>query len=128
MSTASLAINFGGKILPLPGEISRPGLKTMITKALKAWLGLWAVALVCVPVPVVHLVITPLGLIFGPIMGVLVFFKSRRMIEKIDGEASCPQCQHRFHVHFENSLPPLYGMCPSCKAGYQVLPATPEKP
>lgn len=121
MSTASLSLNFGGKIQNFSGSIVRPSPKTMIIKAVKAWLGLWAVALLCLPVPVVHLVITPLGLLFGPIMGVLVFFKSRRVIEKVAGETLCPHCQHKVQVHFEDSLPPLYGICPNCRAGYQLV-------
>ncbi len=120
-AAASLAIKFGGTTQNLPGQVHLPGMKTMLFKATKAWLGLWAVALICLPVPVVHLVVTPLGLFFGPIMGILVFFKSRRMIKSLEGEADCPQCHKKFKVQFEDVLPPIYGMCPSCKAGYQVL-------
>lgn len=121
MATGQIEIRFAAQRETLKARIERPELRSALFKGLKAWLGLWAVALLCIPVPVMHLVITPLGLIFGPLIGALVFFKSRRMIALIEASSRCPACGEALSISFKDSTPPLYSMCSHCKAGYQVI-------
>ncbi len=121
MSESSMQIKFGSHTLNAVGHSEKPTFKNSVLKGVKAWLGLWAVAIVCVPVPVLHLVITPLALLFGPIIGLLVFYRSRRLIAHLEVSGECPECKSPFTAEFRDTLPPLYGMCPSCKAGYEVV-------
>lgn len=71
-------------------------------------------------VPIANWTIPGVFWMFGPILGLAVFVKDRRMINSLDAQAECPQCKTLFKIHEHDVAPPIYGHCPNCKTGYQL--------
>ncbi len=118
--SASLEVDFGGKILWPVAKIVLPTQWQMLKKGLRAWMGVWGAAALCLPVPIIHLVFPPIGLIAGPFLGLLVYLRSKKMIERIDAELSCPRCSQQLELHLTAVSLPSFDACPHCKAGYGI--------
>jgi hypothetical protein len=70
----------------------------------------------------VHFISVPGGLIAAPIVGIMVFLKSRGTIHGMSGSFPCPQCGHSNILEFQVGKPPYFGSCPACKNPYQAFP------
>jgi hypothetical protein len=124
---AILEVDFAGKKVWPQVSLTLPSRWTQIKKGLRAWLSVWGVAALCLPVPIIHLIFPPLGLLAGPVLGLLVMRKSRRLIERIEGEFVCPLCQARTELHLSGFQLPTYEACPHCKAGFAIYSWQPVK-
>lgn len=81
-------------------------------RALKALLSLWAVAAVCVLIPIAHFVLVP-GFLFGGIIVASRRWKSER--EGIDASGSCPECDKQVTISLDkNPDLPQWHPCPEC--------------
>ena len=112
--------DFGGKVQWSPAVIQLPSQWSTLKKGLRAWLCIWGVAILCLPIPVIHLVFPPLGFIFGPILGILVFIRSRKIIDSIQAHIQCPECSKVIRLIVHQVTLPAYDTCPYCKAGYCI--------
>ncbi len=117
---AQLELDFGGRVVWPSAELRLPTQWTHTKKALRAWLGIWGAAALCIPVPVIHLVFPPIGIVCGPFLGLLVYLKSRKEIEHISCQVTCPRCEHSFVLEEQAVHFPAYESCPHCKAGYAI--------
>ncbi|WP_141730987.1 hypothetical protein [Oligoflexus tunisiensis] len=80
-------------------------------------------ALATIIIPGVHFISVPGGLIAAPIVGVMVFMKSRGAVKGMSGSFTCPQCGGSNVLDYQEGKPPYYGSCPTCKSPYQAFPA-----
>jgi len=120
-AAVTLKINFAGKEILTPGQASYYSTQESMVKALKS-LGLcWAVAAVCVLVPILHFVLTPAAFLAGPVAAVLVYTKTQKLPKSLSGSVVCSHCNTSTSFLFENAKPPLYEMCKTCRTGYQVI-------
>ncbi len=117
---AHLELDFGGQVVWPKAVLQLPTQWSNMKKALRAWLGVWGAAALCLPVPVIHLVFPPIGLVVGPILGIMVYLKSRKGIEHITCEVLCPRCQKDFALDLRSVHFPAYESCPHCKAGFTL--------
>ena len=79
------------------------------------WLG---ITIVGVFIPVLHILIVPLGLI-ATIIGSIYSYKKRSIITS--GSGICPECNKKVEI-FEKDLDlPFFEMCSNCKAQLRVV-------
>lgn len=104
----------GTIVLITPRDAVLRGLKTFALTALAA--------LCTIIIPGVHFLSVPGGLIAAPIVGIMVFMKSRGTIRGMSGTFPCPQCQHINRLDYQEGKPPYFGSCTACKNPYQVFP------
>ncbi|MDQ3233476.1 MAG: hypothetical protein M3Q07_16790 [Pseudobdellovibrionaceae bacterium] len=97
-----------------PRDAALRGLKTFALTALAA--------LCTIIIPGVHFLSVPGGLIAAPIVGILVFLKSRGTIHGMSGSFPCPHCGQSNTLEYQEGKPPYFGSCPQCKNPYQVWP------
>ena len=87
--------------------------------------GLVAMAALCtIVIPGVHFLSVPTGLLISPIIGLLVFVKSRGKIKSVEAKFQCLQCRAEIHHQKEQGKLPYFGSCSQCKVPYQIV----EKP
>ncbi len=85
--------------------------------------GLTVLAALCtIIIPGVHFLSVPGGLIAAPLIGIMVFLKSRGAIDGMSGTFHCPQCGQSNAMEYQEGKPPYFGSCTSCKNPCQVFP------
>ncbi len=121
MAHESIMADFVGKQIPTTATYSRFSKQEALKRALQS-LGLcWVVGLICVAVPVLHFVLTPMALVAGPFVALLVYSKTQKLPKFVKGTVECIHCKSVTSFEFENVKPPLYTVCESCRTGYQIL-------
>lgn len=112
---------FAGKQVVADAHVEHYSQKECVKKGLKAFGYCWATAGICLFVPVIHFVITPIALIAGPIAGLFVFSKVQKLPRLIEGKVDCGHCGKRTSFRFFFKNPRYYEVCEHCKTGYEVL-------
>ncbi|MFW7379789.1 MAG: hypothetical protein ACOH5I_13335 [Oligoflexus sp.] len=84
-------------------------------KGLKWFAGAIIFAIATLPIPIVHFVSTPAGLILGPLIGFIIyrFFKGQEEIRL--SQVSCPSCQKKIDLPQNLQLWPVREKCPNCQ-------------
>lgn len=117
-----LRVVSSGKETTGPATIRRVTQRDAVLRGLKTF-ALTALAALCtIIIPGVHFLSVPGGLIASPIVGFLVFLKSRGTIRGMSGSFNCPQCGQSNTLEYQEGKPPYFGSCTSCKNPYQVFP------
>ena len=81
------------------------------------WLIAWLVAVVILPIPVVHLASIPLA-VGGPIAA---YFAYQRRHKTNRVTFVCPACRHDVEMSIDpHEMPPVYVYCPKCDAGLKI--------
>ncbi len=112
---------FVGKKVPTHASYLRYSKQDALKRSLGS-LGLcWIVGLVCVAVPVLHFVLTPMALICGPFVAVFVYIKTQKLPKFVKGSVECLHCKTSTAFDFVEAKPPLYTVCEACRNGYEVL-------
>lgn len=75
----------------------------------------WIFAVLCAPIPLMHFLLVPLGLILGTLRA-WDSWTSDAVFE--NGEAQCPRCQEKLKIERMPAKWPLKLLCPKC--GYQL--------
>lgn len=71
----------------------------------------WGIALLCVFIPILHFFLVPLGLIIG----LFLFYRNFKFQELLlDGQISCPGCQHQFQAKTVAFNWPKQESCSAC--------------
>lgn len=73
------------------------------------------------PVPLVH-IFGVILILSSPLAALIVFFKSRGLIEGMSGSFDCPSCGGPNEMEYQEGKAPFYGSCEHCKNPYQVFP------
>lgn len=120
MERLPIDVSFGTQRLNLTGMIEWKSVGNALKKAAIAWLVTWGLGSLLLLIPIIHWAIPPVLLLFGPIVGGLVYLQGKRQVQSLDADATCPNCGQRLHIHEEDVAPPIFGMCSNCKAGYEV--------
>jgi hypothetical protein len=111
-----------GKEVTGPAQIRRTTQRDAVMRGLKTF-GLTVLAALCtIIIPGVHFISVPGGLIAAPIVGVMVFLKSRGTVRGMSGSFQCPQCGQSNILEYQEGKPPYFGSCTSCKNPYQAFP------
>lgn len=117
----NVGVYVAGKEVVVPAEVEYYSQQERVKKAAQALGVCWAVALLTVPVPILHLVITPLALFMGPLMAIFVYIKVKKLPKKLQGSVTCGNCQALTEFNFVETKPPLFDACKQCRTGYEVL-------
>ena len=120
LSRLSMDVNFGGRTQSATGNVYRKSIWDAATKGLLTCFVAWVLAAFFVLVPFINWTLPGILLVFGPILGLWAYYIDRRSINRLDVETVCPECGNSFTIHESNCASPVYGNCPSCKAGYQL--------
>jgi hypothetical protein len=112
-----------GKEITGPARIAHVTQRDAAFRGLKTFALTVLAALATIIIPGVHFISVPGGLIAAPIVGVLVFLKSRGAIKGMSGSFACPQCGGSIVLEYQEGKPPYYGSCPACKNPYEASPA-----
>ena len=121
MKAVTLRINFAGKEVLTSGLVSYFSSQESLVKALKSLGVCWAVAALCILVPILHFVLTPAALLAGPVAAAIVYAKTQKLPKKLSGSVVCSHCNTSTTFLFENAKPSLYEMCANCRTGYEVI-------
>ena len=92
--------------------------KDASSKALRFFVGMIIVALLMIPIPIVHFGI-PIILLFSPLVAFIVY-KVYSGGTDIKGEAKCPACNEALPIRSSCDHWPIHGVCPNCKASYSI--------
>jgi hypothetical protein len=117
-----LRVISNGKEVTGPAHIRRVTQRDAVLRGLKTFALTVLAALCTIIIPGVHFISVPGGLIAAPIVGVMVFLKSRGTIHGMSGSFSCPQCGQNNVLEYQVGKPPYFGSCPACKNPYQAFP------
>lgn len=112
---------FAGVLIPTQSRVAYYSQNECLKKAFKALGICWLTAGVTVFIPIIHLVITPLALLAGPIAGLFVFIKVQKLPRLVEGSVICNHCSTLTHFHFLNANPRYYEVCEHCRTGYEIL-------
>jgi hypothetical protein len=80
----------------------------------------WAIALVCVLIPMLHFVLVPAFLLIGIIMFAKTMSQAQ-LIWNADGE--CPACHAKTHFDGPINAVESKEICPSCRTLLKIKPA-----
>lgn len=117
----NVAVYISGQETLVPAEAELYSSKERLKKAAQALGICWAVALLSVPVPVLHFVIVPTALLMGPIAGFFVYLKVKNLPKSVKGSVPCLNCHATTQFSFVDQKPPLFDACSHCRTGYEVL-------
>jgi hypothetical protein len=112
---------FAGKEVSANAHVEHYSQKECIQKGFKALGVCWLTAGICLFVPVIHLVVTPLALLAGPLAGLFVFTKVQKLPRLVEGTVTCQHCQKVTGFKFHNANPRYYELCEHCRTGYEIL-------
>lgn len=88
-------------------------------KGMMVWIGCWILAVLTIPIPLIHFGSVPTLLIFGPVAGRVVFKMFNGAIEA-SGSGSCPECTGPVSFSGRAATWPLQIDCPNCRAMVSV--------
>ena len=88
--------------------------ETAVRKALIAGAGCWVLALLVIPIPIVHFFAPPLLILFGPILAFILFKINDGAVDITKGEAPCPGCGMSQQLGPKAEVWPMNFRCPSC--------------
>lgn len=91
-------------------------------KALLGLFGCWGLALVTVPIPIVHFIAPPFLLLLGPVVGYAIHKLYKDAVDIIDGGASCPDCQVSVSLAGRDAHWPLDIVCSACQGRLEARP------
>ena len=84
-------------------------------KGLIGCLSCWGVALVALPIPLVHFVAPPLLLLMGPLVGFIAYKVYAGAIDIVSGGGECPNCGVSIDLSGRDAHWPLDVTCNSCQ-------------
>ncbi|MGE0174083.1 MAG: hypothetical protein AB7T49_14900 [Oligoflexales bacterium] len=96
--------------------------KQAISKGLKWMAACWGMALVAIPIPIVHFVAVPVCLLAGPLVGNIVYrvHNGATIVEVAKGP--CPSCGKDLEIKGLSAKWPVTTPCTSCEARITLTP------
>jgi len=87
-------------------------------RAVKALLGLWLIAALCILIPIAHFLLVPGFLVAGVIVA---SGKWRTAEEGKEASGECPACHHQISIDLEKSSElPQWRKCPDCEKALEI--------
>jgi len=81
-------------------------------RALKSLMGFWAIAALCILIPIAHFILVP-GFFIGGIIVASRRWKTEQ--EGIDASGPCPECNNKICIKLDkNTELPQWKDCPEC--------------
>jgi len=117
-----VAKNIAIKITTEVGSYLGSAQLNVCTKAEAAKKGLlwlaacWGGALCAVPIPLVHFVAVPIGVLAGPIVGYVIFRMHHHATDLSALVGNCPSCQKSLLLGTRAANWPVPFQCPACQA------------
>jgi hypothetical protein len=107
---SSVTQSFGSvEVRTVPREVA-------LKKAVVAWLACWGIAVLTIPIPIVHFIAPPLLLVLGPIIGFAIYKLYDGASDIVRGEAPCPDCKGVILINPCAESWPMDLACPCCQA------------
>ncbi len=114
-------LSFEGISQEFRGQYQRRTPWERVKAGLKTWAIFWGFALLFIFVPYVNISVFMIFIPLGPVSMAIVYWASKRMVQTIEGEATCPRCQKHFSIRETNVRPPIYEHCPHCRCNYEII-------
>lgn len=112
----------GGKINPADMRVTAFSIHEQKMRALKTLLIFWSIAVICVFIPIAHIVLVPSFLIGGYIAAKR---RWKTAEEGIDASGSCPACENDICIKLDkNADLPQWHDCPECNDPLELQAAT----
>jgi len=93
------------------------------TRALKSLMAFWAIAALCILIPIAHFILVP-GFLIGGVMTASRRWKTKE--EGIEATGVCPACHNEIRIKLDrNAELPQWKDCPKCMDPLE-LQAVPE--
>jgi hypothetical protein len=80
-------------------------------RALWWWGGLWGVAILSLPFPLLHFILPPTMLLAGPIVAFVIYHQQSYVV---GGSGRCPHCGSEIRISRASADWPLKDMCEKC--------------
>jgi hypothetical protein len=86
------------------------------------WLACWGVAIITLPIPIVHFIAPPLLILLGPPLGIGVYKLYNGATDITGGGGLCPDCGANVSFYKRAARWPADMTCPSCQARLTARP------
>ncbi len=93
--------------------------KDRTRRALKAWASCWGLAVLCVPIPIVHFTVLPALILTGPI---LAFWLNGQTSAIQGGSGPCPFCATAVPIARGPERFPATDLCSACHRELLITP------
>ncbi len=89
--------------------------KNAVAKGMKASAIVLGATLLTIPIPLVHFISVPFGVLVTPLVGYLVFSLHNGSIDVTEGDFSCPHCGVGIDLKGKAIKPAGHVICGSCQ-------------
>lgn len=103
----------GSKSTPGEVRIIEWNSRERLIRAAKVLALCWGIALITIPIPMVHFVVPPIMLLVGPFL-FYVNYKQENGVA--GGQGTCPSCSQKFDVVSGKLRWPIFEICNHCKS------------
>jgi hypothetical protein len=80
----------------------------------------WGIALAMLPIPIVHFIAPPLLLLFGPLLGWIVYRLNRGAADVTSGGGPCPKCGAAISLAGRDATWPIQTQCSACSENVSI--------
>ncbi|MBS1961546.1 MAG: hypothetical protein JST04_04980 [Bdellovibrionales bacterium] len=94
--------------------------KARSRRALKILGMCWGMALLCIPIPIIHFTVLPTLLIAGVVLFVRMSGQSSQIL---GGEGTCPECRKTFRIAKADHRFPMDELCEHCRTSVSISDA-----
>ena len=94
-----------------------------VKRGLIGWLGCWGLAVVTLPIPLVHFVAPPLLILLGPLIGFVVYRLYHGAVDISQGGGLCPDCGTEVVIGPRPEHWPLHLVCTVCESRLILRPS-----
>jgi hypothetical protein len=103
-------------------ELSTVPREIALRNGVMLWLICWGIAIVTLPIPIVHFIAPPLMLLIGPPLGIGVYKLYNGATDIVGGGGLCPDCGASVTFHKRAARWPADVTCPGCAARLSARP------
>ncbi len=120
----SVAVSFYSektqKTMPGQAELMTWDKPMAMKKALNGLWICWGLAILSLPIPLVHFVSVPILIIAGPIAVYAIFKMYMGSVDVLSGAGTCPDCHAQVFLEAKTAIWPQSLTCSQCQAPLQV--------
>lgn len=84
--------------------------------AISACAACWGLALVTLPVPILHFIAPPLLILMGPISALIIYKLFAGAVDVLGGQGTCPDCMISVSIEPRSERWPVDILCSGCGA------------
>ncbi len=94
-----------------------------LKRGMLIWLGGWGLAILTLPIPIVHMLAPPVLLVLAPIAGRIAFKLLANAKDVLKSTVTCPDCNANCDLKGRDGSWPIEQACSQCQAHLLIRPA-----